>query len=360
MNSPVLSLAWDPRRRGALVFGCEDGVAGFINDFKSKAGSQKILFGTEAPVYCLAFDASHGTLAAGVGPEVHIARDISHERYATYNLLPKPGKFNEERSDNRIRPRCWDVDSHARLWQIEPEHDHGYIARVPPVNSGFSALSPNCRTLLLSNLSGAIELYPLGQSKLKQSFKYVSDATRNVPLEVAFTHNGQVVLSGAPRGNVPLWETKTGDLIQTLTHEDDLIQIICAKQYRTTGYIAAAAAEKSESTYIRIWKAQLTSDARESLLDSLTSTWKFYIYANVEENVRELQFYILGGIALIVATYAFYRDSTSMEVKLQLLRMTTVAFFKYLMEFISVLWAYTKELLRSGLREFLELEVAHE
>ncbi|KAI6011752.1 hypothetical protein BKA83DRAFT_4065608 [Pisolithus microcarpus] len=57
---------------------------------------------------------------------------------------------------------CWDIETHAKLWQIKPGHTHCHI--------GFSALSPDQWGLLVSNLSMGADLYHLGQSTLVQRY----------------------------------------------------------------------------------------------------------------------------------------------------------------------------------------------
>lgn len=124
--------------------------------------------------------------------------------------------------------RCWDVQTRTKLWQIEPTHDHQFMfvfihsARRMSSRwlfcSGFSALSPDQRFLLISNLTGGADLYRLGQSTVTQSYPQVPDEARNFPLAVAFMHNGEAVICGANHGDVSIRQTWSGEHQQTLEH----------------------------------------------------------------------------------------------------------------------------------------------
>jgi hypothetical protein len=105
---------------------------------------------------------------------------------------------------------CWDTVTQTRLWQITPASRHCHI--------GFSALSPDGRAILASNLCDGMDLYRLGQSCPVQSFRYSADPINNYPISVAFVDDGRVAFCGSPTGRVALWKTKTGDLQQILDH----------------------------------------------------------------------------------------------------------------------------------------------
>lgn len=186
---PILSILWDPQRRSTIIFGCDNGIAAVLSDFQDPESAQAILLGVKAPVYCLDLDSLSGKLALGVGSEIHIAKPIAHKRYATFDILPMPPQLQSisesDSADDKCLVRthslhflrggnklvasylnhgivCWDIETHAKLWQIEPGHTHRHI--------GFSALSPDQWGLLVSNLSMGADLYRLGQSTLIQRY----------------------------------------------------------------------------------------------------------------------------------------------------------------------------------------------
>ncbi|KAI5987370.1 hypothetical protein EDD15DRAFT_2173652, partial [Pisolithus albus] len=165
---------------------------------------------------------------------------------------------------------CWDIETHAKLWQIEPGHTHRHMYVCSTLSfrhsvilicgSGFSALSPDQRGLLVSNLSTGADLYRLGQSTLIQRYPQHPHPERNYPLVVSFLHKGNAVICGASKGDVFIRDTWTGEHQQMLEHDGNLsIEFVCfTGQYRQMGYIATATAEMGRDTYIKIWKANLS------------------------------------------------------------------------------------------------------
>lgn len=114
------------------------------------------------------------------------------------------------------------------------------------MGSGFSALSPDQRFLLLSNLSTGADLYRLGQSTVIQSYPQVPDSARNFPLAVSFLHKGGATICGATRGDVSIRQALSGEHQQTLEHGGwscrlaacdiltcflgDLVQVLCVSE----------------------------------------------------------------------------------------------------------------------------------
>ncbi|KAI0067502.1 WD40 repeat-like protein, partial [Artomyces pyxidatus] len=270
----VLSLLWHPSRRRALVCGGNSGQSFFFEDvFNRKPGTQ-ILLGVIAPVFCLDADEASKLLAVGIGAEVHIAKILPTppSTYATFSILPKPEDLPSppDHVDTRVRPMsvhllnehrvvvsylshgvvCWDVETLTSLWRIIPVHQHGHIVS--------SAFHPDSRSILVSILGNAMDLYRFAQPKPVQSYRYPADSGRNFPMKVAFLHQGRAVTSGAPRGNVCIWATDTAEVIQTLPHDNDLVQVVATSQTGTFGYIGTGTAQKGDSTYIVIWRTVLS------------------------------------------------------------------------------------------------------
>lgn len=90
-------------------------------------------------------------------------------------------------------------------------------------NSGHAMLSPDYRFILLSNLSNGLDLYPLGKSSVLQSYRYTPVPERNFPFTADFVCHGEAVICGSPVGKVSVWKTKTGERVQTLSHDGDYI-----------------------------------------------------------------------------------------------------------------------------------------
>lgn len=68
------------------------------------ARTRTILLGIQASIYCIDVDVTTDSLAIGAGPEVHIARKIAADFYATYAILPKPPSAAMA-TELRVRPR---------------------------------------------------------------------------------------------------------------------------------------------------------------------------------------------------------------------------------------------------------------
>lgn len=84
--------------------------------------------------------------------------------------------------------------------------------------SGSSALSPDGRSFLASNLDNGMNLYSLETFTVVRSYQYTVNPETNFPLSVAFIKKGQFVVCGTHTRNVSIWETTTGEVFQTLDH----------------------------------------------------------------------------------------------------------------------------------------------
>ncbi|KAI6036201.1 hypothetical protein BKA83DRAFT_4485271 [Pisolithus microcarpus] len=338
--------------------------------------AQAILLGVKAPVYCLDLDSSSGKLAIGVGPEIHIAKPIAHRRYATFDILAMPPELRSisepDGADDEylVRARslhflrggskliasylnhgivCWDIKTHAKLWQIEPGHAHRHI--------GFSALSPDQRGLLVSNLSTGADLYRLGQSSLIQTYLQRPPAERNYPLAVSFLHKGNAVICGASYGDVFIRDTWTGEHQQTLEHDGDFVQVLCTGQYRQMGCIATATAEMGPNTYIKIWKARLDPSISNSVASAVLTSTAFFYHADLREKSRVLHAYGTF-IFLVLAVLGYYiwhiDDAARLFASLRsILRMLCYLILQWLQDLMSSLWAKCVASLKAWLKQWL-------
>lgn len=84
--------------------------------------------------------------------------------------------------------------------------------------SGSSALSPDGRRFLASNLDNGMNLYSLETFTVVRSYQYTVNPETNFPLSVAFIKKGKFVVCGTHTRNVSIWETSTGEVLQTLDH----------------------------------------------------------------------------------------------------------------------------------------------
>ncbi|KAG1900873.1 WD40-repeat-containing domain protein, partial [Suillus fuscotomentosus] len=250
--SPVFAMVWDPRYKSRLFCGCENGKTLLVyrfqvayqtnqnfntsNRYELQGPDHEVLTGTVAPVYALDVDAVTGYLAIGIGSEVHVAREISGNTFATFTILPKPADLSDMLPDSRVRPRsvhflkngtrliisylnhgiiCWDLKTRDALWHIVPPLSRPNICAT----SGYAALSHNARYLLVSNMNIGMNLYTLGKKEPLQSFLQPTNTGINFPLGVSFLHGGRAVVCGSQTGSVKIWETLSGEHLQTLEHK---------------------------------------------------------------------------------------------------------------------------------------------
>ncbi|KAH7906906.1 WD40-repeat-containing domain protein [Hygrophoropsis aurantiaca] len=272
LHGPVTCIVWDPDdSRTRLFVGCGDGVLTVMETFKAQEPSNSVLTGTKASVYAIAADRYTGHISVGLGSEVHIAKEVGPKKYATFKILPSPEPLPQTspNADQRIRARalefmtkgtcllvaylnhgvvCWDKETAVQLWCIVPIHSHRLI--------GHAALSPDEKTVLISNLSDGADLYLVGQSHPSNLFKSPSNSQTNVPVQVIFFGGGNSVLCGSVVGCVHIWNVKTGECEQVLDHSGDIVQAVSAYDSIGRSLIVTATSGTSEKTYIKVWKAQ--------------------------------------------------------------------------------------------------------
>jgi COMPASS component SWD3 len=64
-----------------------------------------------------------------------------------------------------------------------------------------------------------MNLYALGEKEPLQSFLQPTNTGINFPLGVSFLHRGRAVVCGSQTGSVKIWETLSGEHLQTLEHK---------------------------------------------------------------------------------------------------------------------------------------------
>ncbi|KAI6040011.1 hypothetical protein EDC04DRAFT_2894716 [Pisolithus marmoratus] len=281
VSGAITSMAWDPDDSKHRIFvGTANGTIFAINDFDcvpEQGLDSCVLTGVDTPVYAIAIDTYSGVLALGMGSEVHLAKWVAPNHYATFKILPPPPELpnTPQDTDKRVRVRalafregghhllatylshgivCWDLvhPQTQLLWTTVPMHSHRLI--------GHSLLSPDEQALLIYNLSEGMDLYKIHTGE-------------NIPVQVTFLHDGRAAACGSTDGNVMVWDIANEDQIQVLPHDAGTgnfgkLDALCAVpvdwpqayQYRHFALLAAGTSHSSENTYIRIWR----SDTRSS------------------------------------------------------------------------------------------------
>ncbi|KAG2092259.1 WD40-repeat-containing domain protein, partial [Suillus cothurnatus] len=242
----ITTLAWDPSKwRRQLFVGGADGLLAIVENIEDREPVHSVLTGVRAPVYAIAIDSHTNHLAIRVGSEVHIAKEVSYRKYATFKILPMPPELPsplkpKEQVDNRVRARsltfknfgrelvvaylnhgvvCWhigsDSDHDTQRWRISPIHPH----QLMYVKDGHGALSPDESLVLLSNLSDGLDLYAVGHNHPVKSFKFSSNGGVNLPVQVSFVEHGWGILGGSSEGNVHVWGLASTESCQVLEHD---------------------------------------------------------------------------------------------------------------------------------------------
>lgn len=80
------------------------------------------------------------------------------------------------------------------------------------------AWSPIRRTVLVSNLVDGVDLYKLDQSLCFDKRLVVNRIRCNVPQQVGFAQNDEVIVCGSDRGEVYLWDSSSDFTFRTLRH----------------------------------------------------------------------------------------------------------------------------------------------
>jgi WD40 repeat protein len=104
LGNPILTVAWDPRKKNRLFLGLLNGTAGFVDDFEvpptcpfnsaklltlTKGPIRPILMGvSKMPIYSLAVDPLTAFVALAAGPEIHIASLLKHDCGLYYTCQP--------------------------------------------------------------------------------------------------------------------------------------------------------------------------------------------------------------------------------------------------------------------------------
>ncbi|KAG2143253.1 hypothetical protein BD769DRAFT_1661689 [Suillus cothurnatus] len=108
-----------------------------------------------------------------------------------------------------------------------------------------------------------MNLYALGEEPL-QSFLQPTNTGINFPLGVSFLHHGRAVICSSQTGSVKIWDTLSGEHLQTLEHKDVVMQQVSTYQGDKFAYIAVGSVGTGEETQIVLWQA-----ARDQTLGDL-------------------------------------------------------------------------------------------
>lgn len=98
-------------------------------------------------------------------------------------------------------------------------------------SSGYSAVSPDYRSIVTHNFKNGLHEYSLVGSHLSErakpqkSYRFDVPPQPRIALQIAFVHYGSALVSGTSTGNVCIWETATGDYFQQLDHDGGSVSL---------------------------------------------------------------------------------------------------------------------------------------
>ncbi|KIO12415.1 hypothetical protein M404DRAFT_123796, partial [Pisolithus tinctorius Marx 270] len=106
-KSGILSLTWHPAKLNRLFVGCQNGTLAIVDDLETKESCNSVLTGVKASIFALAVDEYSGDLSIAVGSEIHIAKEVSEGKYATFKILPPPCELLNatQQTDQKVRGR---------------------------------------------------------------------------------------------------------------------------------------------------------------------------------------------------------------------------------------------------------------
>lgn len=114
----------------------------------------------------------------------------------------------------------WAVKLRTRMY-ASIYHDCCYSGTdldLPYLISGNMAWSAAKRTISVSNLLDGVDIYRLTERPFFEKRLLVGRIRCNVPQQVGFAQNGELVICGSDKGEVYVWDRTSSYLLRTLRH----------------------------------------------------------------------------------------------------------------------------------------------
>ncbi|KAI6011714.1 hypothetical protein PISMIDRAFT_682417 [Pisolithus microcarpus 441] len=258
-DSAVNVLHWHPTCKETLICSCNDGSVLSMSGFRPSGFEKKLIrLGIKAPVFCMDIDMNMNLWAIGVGNQVNITVGDNQDEYTAATQLPPPPEIDAKHTENdvHIRPCSLHFIGGGRKL-VASYLNHGIVAS--------STVCHDMNTLVVNMLQDGICLYKIGSKRAIWKWDHEADCNVQCPLSISFLHGGRAVALGTITGNVHVWNMDSKDLYLVLLHGSDIMQAVATYQQGAWNYIAVGSALKGQDTYIKIWKANITSSS--DLLD---------------------------------------------------------------------------------------------
>ncbi|KAJ3006965.1 hypothetical protein NUW54_g3730 [Trametes sanguinea] len=223
-STVVLSIEWLSQREDIFVIGTQGGAISTVH-IELDTLNVKGFWAHRHPIEHLS--ASGSWLASGAKASVAIwqSRD-EHKTWKHLQDLPQPtSSLLNEDSEILVTSLHWTTrGGHGRfllpigitltiLTSIFNTGDWSIVRNIPlPGVIAHSSVSPDGRTIAISNMLSGFDLYDLESQAVLRSFTHPVDMLRAVP--VKFVHGGYALLGGSTAGIVHLWNVHNGHVHQ--------------------------------------------------------------------------------------------------------------------------------------------------
>ncbi|KAJ3839256.1 hypothetical protein F5878DRAFT_660440 [Lentinula raphanica] len=236
--------------------------------------TKELLYKADAPVHMMQFNTQKDRLLLCSGADVLLFTKNS-ERWEFQDHLPRPIPFGE--IDNfdipdTVATGAHFLDDHNECliaylhdgfrkfkidtWdcaKVEWGLGDGFIEKI-----GFSAKSPDSKSVVATNLHRGLDWYKITPEKLKKmsTSEEIQDQHSNIPLPVLFINNGQATIMGTTKGYAVIFEAKHGKKVQALKHGGDQTWVTALAYVETSRrrrLIATGDGNCGQRTKIVIW-----------------------------------------------------------------------------------------------------------
>ncbi|KAN0074687.1 hypothetical protein V8E55_011736 [Tylopilus felleus] len=111
MHSAIIYMAWSAdTARKCLFIGCLDGGLTVIEHLNAEEPTNSpVMSGTKAPIFAITTHQGTGHIAFAIGSEIHLAKEVTKDKYVTFNILPAPEVLPNTSDQEDQRIHGWDI-----------------------------------------------------------------------------------------------------------------------------------------------------------------------------------------------------------------------------------------------------------
>lgn len=105
------------------------------------------------------------------------------------------------------------------------------------VCSGWSAISPGEKHIVVSNLYDGLDCYSIADRALSHSIPCPINQQKNAPVPVIFNDDGSTIIVGGTSGSVRVLDSSSCETLQVLSHDGQLLPFSQLFSHPGTDYI---------------------------------------------------------------------------------------------------------------------------